>query len=165
MNDATQVCKTIALHDISSKTNVDTFHPINSIVSLSPFPRTLLLCNFHCITGIDFTYHPGLYSKHNKWMEAILPIIRLLVSSFHLRNIFLFSHRDPANLCPLEKLIPLLHSAIPTCFISNHSIFSHNLGDSISCSRSILYLRPLQPSSPVVFAPTSLPSYPNPASW
>ena len=84
MNDATQACKIIALDDISSNTNVDTFHPVNSVVSLSPFPRTPLPCNFHCISGIDFTYHPGLYINHNKWMEAILPIIWLLVSSFHL---------------------------------------------------------------------------------
>ena len=83
----------------------------------------------------------------------------------YLRNIFLFYHSDPAKPCPLEKLIPLLHSAITTWFISNHSIFSHSLGDNISCSRLILYLQPLQPLSPIVFAPISLPSYPNSVSW
>ena len=165
MNDATQACKTLALHDILSNTNVDTLHPVNSVVSLPPFPRTSLPCTFHCITGIDSTYHPVLYSNNNKWMETILPLIRLLVSSFHLRNIFLFSHRDPVKPCPLEKLIHLLRSAIPTWFISNHTIFSHNLSDNISCSRSILYLQPLQPSSPIAFGPKYFPSYPNSVSW
>ena len=74
MNDDTQACKRIVLHDISSNANVDTFHHVNSVVSLSPFPRTPLPRNFHCITGIDFTYHPDLYINHNKRMEANLQL-------------------------------------------------------------------------------------------
>ena len=153
------------MNDISYNANDDHFNPINSVVSLSLFPSTALPCNFHSITGIDVTYHPHLYNNHNKWMEAILPIIRLLVSSFHVQHIFILCHRDPAKPCLLEKTFSLFHSSISTWFISNHSVFSHNLGDNISCSRSIFYLQPLQLLSSIVFAPTSFSSYPNSVSW
>ena len=46
-----------------------------------------------------------------------------------------------------------------------HTLFYHNIGDNISCSRSFLYLSPIVFSSPYLFIPQSTPSFPNPVSW
>ena len=48
---------------------------INLPVPLSPYPDTSLQFYCHCITGIDFTYHPLLYHIHSAWIKTILPIL------------------------------------------------------------------------------------------
>ena len=60
-------------------------YSLETISSLLPFPITTLSYNLHCISGIEFTYHPNLYYFHITWIEFILPIIQLLVSFFHLK--------------------------------------------------------------------------------
>ena len=67
---------------------------LETISSLLPFPTTVLSYNFHYITDIDFTYHPTLYYSHVAWIESNIPILRLLISPFHLKYIVLFSHHD-----------------------------------------------------------------------
>ena len=49
-----------------------------TISSLLSFTITALSFNFHCITGIDFTYHPTLSHSHVTRIESIFPILRLL---------------------------------------------------------------------------------------
>ena len=85
-----------------------------TISSLLPFSITVLSFNFHCITCIFFTYHPTLYHSYVTWIEYILPILQLLISSFYLKYKVLVSHRDPNGLCPIESLAPLIQSAIPS---------------------------------------------------
>ena len=131
------------------------------ISSLPPFPTTKLSYNFHYITCIDFTYHPNLYHNHVTWIEYILPILQLLVSPFYLKYIFLLSHRDPNNPCPLESLVFLIQPVIISCNISTNSILSHNLRDNFSCSRSFLYLSLIKISLSSLFIPVSTLSFPS----
>ena len=42
---------------------------INLPVPLSPYSDSSLSFHFHCITGIDFTYHPLLYHNHSTWIK------------------------------------------------------------------------------------------------
>ena len=42
---------------------------INLPVHLSPYSDSSLSFHFHCITGIDFTYHPLLYHNHSTWIK------------------------------------------------------------------------------------------------
>ena len=135
------------------------------VSSLLPFPITTLPINLHCITGIDLTYHSTLWNNHATWIKSISPLLQLLISPFHLKYIFLFSHRYSHDPCPLESLVPLIQSVFSSWFVSTHSIFSHILGDNVSCSRSFLYLSPIKLSSPLLFIPQSTPSFLNPASW
>ena len=110
---------------------------------LLPFLNTSLIFHFHWIIGIDFTYHPLLYHNHSVWIKFILPILQLLIFYFYFKYIFLFSHHDPDNPYSFAVLIPFVQSAIPLLHISTHLILPHNLGDNISCFRSLLYISPL----------------------
>ena len=125
------------------------------VSSLLHFPITALPINLHCITGIDFTYHPTLWHNHDTWIESISPLLQLLIYSFHLKYIFIFSHRYSHDPCPLESLVPLIQSVISSWTI---------LGDNVSCSHSFIYLSPIKLSSPSLFIPKSTPSFPNPPS-
>ena len=133
--------------------------------SLLPFPITAFPINLHCIIDIDFTYHPILWHNHATSIKFISPFLQLLISSFHLKYIFLFSHRHSHDPCPLESLVPLIQSVISSWFVSTHSIFSHILSDNVSCSCSFLYRSPIELLTPSIFIPKSTSSFPNPASW
>ena len=138
---------------------------IDSTFFLLPFPNTSLSFDFYCFTGINFTFHPLLYHNHLVWIEFILSILQILVSSLQLKDIFLFSHRDPDNLCLFVDLIPFVQSTITSWYISNHLIFSNNLGYNVSCSRSFLYLSLLKHKSPSLFTPNSASSFPILSYW
>ena len=145
--------------DLTLTTNLA---PVSSFVL---FPITALPFNLHCITDIDFTYHPILCQDHATWNRSILPLLQLLISSVHFKYIFLFSHRHSNYLCPLESLVPLIQSVISSWNISTHYMLSHYLGDNVCCSCSFLYLSHVQLSSPFLMFPQSTPNFPNPASW
>ena len=81
---------------------------IAPVFSLLPFSITVLLFSFHYITGIYFTYHQTLSQHHTTWIKSILPLLQLLIYSFHLKYIFLFSCRDPNDQCTLESLVPFI---------------------------------------------------------
>ena len=81
---------------------------------LSPFSHTSLPFHFHCVTSFDFTFHPLLYSYHSVWISFILPILQVLVTSFHLKCIFLFSHHNSNISCPFKHLIFLIQTTIPS---------------------------------------------------
>ena len=59
------------------------------------------LCEKNNIAGMNFTYHPQLYHNHASWINDIFPIVKLLVSSFPLKFIYLFSHLYITNPCQL----------------------------------------------------------------
>ena len=142
--------------------HTSTLAPVSSLL---PYPSTTLPNNLQCITGIDFTYHPTLWNNHATWINSISLLLQLLISSFHLKYIFLFSHRHSHDPCPLESLVLFIQAVISSWTVSTHSIFSHILGDNVSCSRSFQYLSPIKLSSPSLFVPQSTPSFPNPPSW
>ena len=62
---------------------------------------------------------------------------------------------------PLESLVPLIQQAILLWNISTHSVFSKNMSDNVSCSRSFLYLSSITLSSPSLCTPISTPSFLN----
>ena len=109
-----------------------------TVSSLVPFLITALPFNLHCITGIVFTYHPALWHNHATWIRFILSLFRLLISSLHLKYIFLFSHQHSNDPCPLAPLVSLIQSVISSWNISPHLILSHHLGDNVICSSSFL---------------------------
>ena len=146
-------------------TNLTYTTNLASISSFLTFPINKLSFNLHCITCIDFTYHSTLWKNHAIWIKSILPLLQLLISSFHLKYIFLFSHQPSNDPCPLEPLVPLIQSVISSLNISTHTILTHHLGNNVSCSRSFLYLSPLKILSPSFFIPKSTPSFPNPTLW
>ena len=82
------------------------------VSSLLPFPITALPTNRYCITIIDFTYHPTTYYNHATWIKSISPFLQLIIASFHLKYIFLFSHRHSHDPCPIESLVPVIQSVI-----------------------------------------------------
>ena len=82
------------------------------VFSLLPFSTTALPINLHCITGIDFTYHPTLWNNHATQIKSSSPLLQLLTSSFHLKYSFLFSHPHSHDPCLLKSLVPLIQSAI-----------------------------------------------------
>ena len=51
-------CSTLASHHATDETNIDLPLPV------SPYPNIFLPFHCHCITGIEFTYHP-LYSSNS----------------------------------------------------------------------------------------------------
>ena len=113
---------------------------INLLVPLSPYLDTSPPFHFHCITCIHFTYHPLLYHNHSTWIKTILPILKLLMSSFYLKYTFMFSHCDNNNSCPFDVHLPCVQSVIPSWHISTHHVLSKTLRDNVSYSRSLLYL-------------------------
>ena len=135
-------------------------------VLLSPYPNTSLPFYFHCIIDIEFTYHLLLYHNHSDWIKTILPILQLLISSFHLKYTFLFSHCDTDNSCPFDVHLPFVQSVIPSWYISTHLVLSNTLGDNVSCSCSFLYLSPHRLHSHSFFTHYhSPPSFPNSFIW
>ena len=72
-------------------------------VLLSPYPNTSLPFYFHCIIDIEFTYHLLLYHNHSDWIKTILPILQLLISSFHLKYTFLFSYCDTKKFLSVRR--------------------------------------------------------------
>ena len=64
--------------------------------------------------------------------------------SFHLKHVFLFSHRDPDSYCPFESLISFILFAFPSWYLSTSLILLNNIDDNVSCSCSLLYIYPLK---------------------
>ena len=91
---------------------------IDLTLPLVPFPNISLQFNVHYIKGINFTYLPLLYHNHVAWIESILPILQLLISSFHLKYAFLFIHRDSDNPCYFAVFLPFVQSVILSWNIS-----------------------------------------------
>lgn len=83
-----------------------------------PILNNSMSFDFPYIIGIDFRYDPLLYHNHSAWIEYFLPIIQLLISSFHLKCIFLFNHLNPDNLCTFVVLMHVVQSLISSL---NHS--------------------------------------------
>ena len=99
-------------------------------------------------------------------IKTILPILKILISSFHLKYAFLFSHCDTDNSFFFDVHLPFVQSVIQSWNISTHLVLSDTLGDNVSCLRSFLYLSPhhLHSHSLVTRQYTS-PSFPILFTW
>ena len=67
-------CSTLASHHATDETNIDLPLP------LSPYSNISLPFHCHCITGIEFKYHPLLYHNNPTWIKTFLQILQLLIS-------------------------------------------------------------------------------------
>ena len=103
-------------------------------------PHISLSFNLCCVTSITIIYHPTFYINHFAWSIDILPIFQLLVSSFHLKYIFLSRHHDPGTSCSLSTLVLLIQTAISSLYPLTRSILWNNIGDNLSCYLSFLCL-------------------------
>ena len=132
-------------------TKQDTVLPNTAdLQQLIPFLSLFLPFCFHSITGKYFTYHPQLYRTRAPWINDILLIIKLLVSSFRLTYIYIISHCDMNKYWQLRCFTSQLKVVSPSWCLSIHSLSSNLVGDNVSCFRSFLYLSPyiLSPPSP-----------------
>ena len=120
---------------------------------------------YHSITGIDFTFHPQLYVNHTLWINHILPRIILIVTSFRLKYVYLFSHRDVTRSCPLDKFHSQIQRVYPTWFLSIHTLSSSSVSTYISCFRSHLYLSAHKFPSNSPFHVFSTLSFPTVFTW
>ena len=111
-------------------------NPFDTTHILSPFPLQVLPSNFHCISDVDFTYHHHLYHSVTKWIASILPLLQLLVQSFHLKYILLFCRRDLSHPYPFSTVIKAIQEAIPLWHLSTDEFFAHKFGASIRGCRS-----------------------------
>ena len=106
-----------------------------------------------------------MWKNHTTWTKSILPLLQLLISPFHLKYTFLFSHQHSHDQCSLDSLVPLIQYVISSWNISPLSILSYHLVDNVSCSRSFFYLSPIGISSSSLFISQSTPTFLNPPSW
>ena len=159
-NEINKVCSPLSSSLVTDETNIDLPLPLLS------YPNISLQIHFHCITRIDFPYHPLLYHNHSASIETIIPIIKILISSFRLNYALIFSHCDTNNPCPFAVLFPFVQSVIPSWYISTHIVLSHSLCDNVSCSCSFLYLSPPQLHLHSFFTRQYPPLYfPNSLHW
>ena len=167
----------VLTHDTTLDTTLGTTHGTtndtthgttsrSSSCTVLPYPDTSLPFHLHFITGINFTYHPLLYHNHYAWIKMILPLLKLLISSFHLKYSFLFSHYDTDNFCLFAVHLPFVQSVIPSWHIFTHLVSSDILRNNVSCSRSFLNISPYQLHSHSSFPRqhTSL-FFPNSSTW
>ena len=80
---------------------------------LISFPRSSFPSCFHSIMGNNFIYHPNLYITHSSWVDAILPIIKLLITSFRVQYICFLPNRLIIKLYPLQCVPSQLTSIAP----------------------------------------------------
>ena len=120
---------------------------------------------FRSVTWIDFTYHPLLFDSHTLWLDSILPLVQLLVKSFCLQYVCLFSHRDIAKPCPLHLFHSWIQDLCPTWFFSIHSLSSSSVGANVSCFRSLIYFSPHPLKLDSSFHVSTTESFPSPSSW
>ena len=98
---------------------------------LSPFPLQILPSTFRHISGVDLTHHHHLHYSVAEWIASVLPLLQLLVHSFHLKYILLFCRRDMSHSCPFSPVIKAIQEALPLWYLSTNEFLAHKFGASI----------------------------------
>ena len=104
---------------------------------------------------MDFTYHHHLHHSVAKWIASILPLLQLLVHSFHLKYILLFCRRDLSHSCPFSPIIKAIQEALPLWYLSTNEFLAHEFGAGIRGCRSFLYLLSTLLPTTFLFPPSS----------
>ena len=78
---------------------------------------------------------------------------------------YVFSHQDIAQSCPLQGILSRLVFIAPTWHISIHPLSSSSVGGHISCFRSLLYLSPHPLPSPLPFSVSPTVSIASSSCW
>ena len=101
----------------------------------------------------------------DNWIVTSIPLIRLLVSYFHLKYVFIFCRHDLSTSCPFDPAIPVIQDAIPSWRLYQHTFISTEFGAIVSCCRSCLYISPIPLPTPSLFSPPLPPFSPNTIPW
>ena len=102
---------------------------------------------------MDFTYHHHLYQSVNNLFIIIISLLRLLVSFFPLRYIFIFCRHNFSASCHFDFAVPVIQDAIPSWYLSQHKFISTQFGTSVGCCRSCLYLSSIPLPTPSLLFP------------
>ena len=78
---------------------------------LPSFSLQFLPLMFCYISGVDFTYHHYFYHSVDIRIASIIPLIQLLVASFHLKCIFLFCRCDLSLSHPFDSIVKVIQEA------------------------------------------------------
>ena len=100
-------------------------------------------------------HHHHLYHSIDKWIASILPLLLLLVQSFHLKYIILFCRRDLSHSCPFSAVLPVIKKTFPFWHFSINDFFAHTFGAGVRGCRSYLYLSSTQLLNTSLFSPSS----------
>ena len=87
---------------------------------LPPFSLQFLPLTFCYISGVDFTYHHYFHHSVDIWIASIIPLIQLLVASFHLKYIFLFCRCDLSLSRPFDSVVKVIQEAVPLWHLSTY---------------------------------------------
>ena len=107
-----------------------------------PFPIVSFPSSFCSVTEIDFTYHISLFASQTLWLDSILPLVQIIVKSFCLQYVCLFSRRYIAKPHPLHPFHSRIQDLCPTWFFSIHTLSSSSIGANVSWFHSLFYFYP-----------------------
>ena len=122
--------------------NLHSIKPPDNIVICSVIDKTDISFPFSSIrttNGIDFTFHSHLHFDLQRWISSLLPLFRLLISSFQLDYFLLFSRHNFPSCIDLQPSLTTLQLSFPTWDISTHSLSSSSFGSKLSCYRSLIH--------------------------
>ena len=107
-------------------------------------------------------FHPTLVDSYILWIDSTLHLIQIIIHSFRLQYVCLFSHRNVTQPYPLHRFRFRTQDIYPTWFLSIHTLSPSTVGTNVSCFHSLLYLSPhlLSPDPPFRVSPTQ--SFPSP---
>ena len=123
------------------------------------------LASIRNVNGIDFTCHSHLYCDIQRCINSLIPLIHLLMASFRLKCVFLFSHSDSPSYLSLQPSLTILKASFPSWYMSTHSLSSSLFGIKLSFYRSIIHGSSLRLLSSFHFTQNYLPQFSDTALW
>ena len=142
--------------------------PPDNIVTCSIIDKSDLSfpsASIRTVNGIDFTFHSHFYFDMQRWISSLLPLLRLIISSFQLDYLLLFSRHDFPSCIDLRPSLTILQLSFPTWHISTHSLSSSNFGIKHSCYRSLIHGSSRHLLSNSSFDPDYTPEFPDATPW
>ena len=85
------------------------------------------------VSGIDFPFNSNLYFEVQRWIILLLPLFRLLVSSFRLESFLIFSQNESSSCLSLHPSLTIFRESFRSWNISTHSLSPSSFGSKLSC--------------------------------
>ena len=157
----------IVSNSIETPNNIVTCNIVDiSNLSLSKhLSYSFPLASIRNINGIDFNFHSHLYFDVQHWISSLIPMLRLLISSFRLECFLLFSRHDSPSCRSLKSSLTILQASFPTWHISTYSLSSSSFGSNFSCHRSLIHGSSRHILSHSSFTPDSAQEFPDATPW
>ena len=86
---------------------------------------------------MDVQYLFALYPDASRWLDTILSVFTILITSFSMRCFILSLGTTPVDSFPEHYITTLLYARFPSCMISVDSMVTSEYGDSIFATRII----------------------------